>query len=120
MTDKRYRECMAEIVAVLKKYDMAGAICIVDKERSMFRYQFPSWSCIILGDESLRFKAKREDYPSREAQKEAVTLSAHILLQFRDVAAQTFHMMSKIQASLEEHFEIEHKPFQDFDPEREH
>jgi hypothetical protein len=33
--DKRYRECMAEIIGVLKKHDMAGAVHIVSKERSM-------------------------------------------------------------------------------------
>jgi hypothetical protein len=118
VTDKRYRECMAEIVGVLQKYDMAGAITIVDKERSIFRYQFPSWSCIILGEDQLRFRAKREDYPSLEAQEEAVTLSTHIILQIRDIAAQTFSLMERIHGALAEKFEIEHKPYKDFDPER--
>jgi hypothetical protein len=116
--NKRYRECMAEIVSVLQKYDMAGAITVVDKERAMFRYQFPSWSCIVLGEDQLRFRAKREDYPSPEAQKQAIELSAHIVLQIRDIAANTFDLMEKIHGALAEKFEIEHKPFKDFDPER--
>lgn len=120
MTEKRYRECMAEIVGVLRKYDMAGAITIVDKERSMFRYQFPTWSCIILTDEQLRFRAKHEDYPSKEAQQQIVTLSVHVLAQMRDIAAQTFATMGHILGKLAETFEIEHKPFKDFDSEREH
>ena len=118
VTDKRYRECMAEIIGVLQKYDMAGAITIVDKERSMFRYQFPSWSCIMLGEDQLRFRAKREDYPSLEAQKEAVELSTHIILQIRDIAVNTFGFMELIHEALAEKFEIEHKPYKDFDPER--
>lgn len=115
--DKRYRECMAEITAALQKYDMAGAITIVDKGRSMFKYHFPTWSCIILGEDHLRFRAKREDYPSKEAQREAVELSTHIVLQIRDIAAQTFDLMSKIEKGLAERFEIDHTPYSDFDPE---
>lgn len=120
MTDKRYRECMAEIVGVLKKYDMAGMVTIVDKGRAMFRYQFPTWSCISIENDQLRVRSKREDYPSLEAQKEAVTLSVHILLQMRDIAAQSFGLMERIRDKLEEKFEIEHKSYKDFDPEREH
>lgn len=28
---KRYRDCMSEIIGVLKKYDMAGAVTVVSK-----------------------------------------------------------------------------------------
>ncbi len=115
--DKRYRECMAEIVGVLQKYDMAGAITVVDKKRSMFKYFFPTWSCIILGEDQIRFRSKREDYPSTDAQHESVELSAHIIMQMRDVAAQTFGVMEKIGAMLEQRFDLTHKPFADFDPE---
>jgi hypothetical protein len=120
MNDKRYRDCMAEIVGILKKYDMAGAITVVDKERAMFRYQFPTWSCIAFGDEQLRFKAKFEDYPSEEAQRQAIELSIHIILQMRDIAAQTHGVMGKITTMLAQKFEIEHHSFEDFDPERSH
>jgi hypothetical protein len=118
MTDKRYRECMAEIMGILQKYDMAGAVTIVDKERSMWKFHFPTWSCIMLGEDHIRFRAKREDYPSKDAQHEAVTLSAHIILQIRDIAAQTFGMMKHMGEKLEDTFEIEHHPYKDFDPER--
>jgi hypothetical protein len=115
---KLYRECMAEIIGTLKKYDMAGAITIVDKQRSMFTYHFPTWSCLILGKDQLRFRSKREDYPSAEAQHKAAELSTHIVLQMRDIAAQTFDMMNRVEKTLSETLDIEHKPYQDFDPER--
>jgi hypothetical protein len=120
MTDKRYRECMTEIVAVLKKYDMAGAVTVVSTERAMFKYHFPTWSCITFEGEGLRFRAKRADYPSAEAQREAVELSAHIIMQMRDIAAQTFTMCQSVGKALEEKVGLEHKPFQDFDPEHDH
>jgi hypothetical protein len=118
--DKTYRDCMAEIVGVLKKYDMAGALTVVSKERAMFKYHFPTWSCIVLGDDSLRFRSKRADYPSAEAQRVATELSAHIIMQMRDIAAQTLAMMTQIAGALEEKLGVEHEPYKDFDPEREH
>jgi hypothetical protein len=118
--DKRYRECMAEITHVLRKFDMAGAVTVVAKDRAMFKCTFPTWSCIRVTETEVRFKAKREDYPSKEAQQETVELSVHIIMQMRDIAARTFAFCEQIHQKLGEHFEIEHKPFHDFDPERSH
>lgn len=118
MTDKRYRECMAEMIGVLKKYDMAGAVTVVDKERCMFKYHFPTWGVISLTETQLRFRSKREDFPSLEAQRQAVERSAHIVMQMRDVAANTFKMMDHIGDVLREKLGMEHTPNVDFDPER--
>lgn len=117
-SEKRYRECVAEIMGVLKKYDMAGAIAVVDKERCMFKYHFPTWSVISLGADHIRFKAKREDFASLEDQKEAVTLSAHVVMQMRDTAANTFALMEHLGKQLEDKVGMEHAPNADFDPER--
>ena len=121
MTDKRYRECMAEIAAVLDRYDMAGAVTVVDKERAMFKYVFPTWSCITINGAGVRLRSKRADYPTREAQHQAMELSAHILMQMRDIAAQTFGMCEEIAGAMaKEGITIEHKPYANFDPEFEH
>ena len=117
---KRYRECVAEIEAVLKKYDMAGAITVVDKQRAMFKYVWPTWSCIRWEGNAVRFRAKREEFPSVAAPQECVEGSVHIIMQMRDIAAQTFQLCEHIQTKLGEVFEIEHKGFQDFDPEVSH
>jgi hypothetical protein len=120
VNDKRYRECMAEIIAVLRKYDMAGAITVVDQNRAMFKYHFPTWSCIILGEDQVRFRSKREDYPSAEAQRDTAELSAHIVMQMRDIGGQTFALMERIGQMLKDKLGMEHTPHVDFDPEREH
>jgi hypothetical protein len=121
LTDKRYRECVAEIAGVLKKYDMAGAITVVDKHRAMFRYHFPTWSCVQFErPNQIRFRSKREDFPSKEAQHQATELSVHIIMQMRDIAAQTFALCEDIKGKLDKHMEIEHHPFAEFDPEHEH
>jgi hypothetical protein len=116
--DKRYRECMAEIIGVLHKYDMAGAITVVSKERAMFRYFFPSWSCILLADDHVRFRSKRKDYPSAEAQHQATELSAHIVMQMHDIALNTVTMMGSLGTMLTQKLGMTHTPGADFDPER--
>lgn len=117
MSEKRYRECMAEMIGVLKKYDMAGAVTVVDKERCMFKYHFPTWSVITLAVDHVRLRAKREDFPSAEAQRRAVELSAHIIMQMRDIAANTFAMAEHIGKQLTEKVGMVHTPNVDFDPE---
>jgi hypothetical protein len=115
--DKPYRQCVDEIIEVLKKYDMAGAITVVSKDRAMFKHHFPTWSLVQLEERGIRFRSKREDFPSAEAQKEATELSAHIVMQTRDIAANTFTVMDKIGKVLEEKFGMQHTPMVDFDPE---
>lgn len=117
MNDKDYRQCMAEIIGVLKKYDMAGAATVVSKERAMVKYHFPTWSVIKLETSAIRFRSQRSDFPSLEAQRKAVELSAHIVMQMRDVAANTFGMMEHIGEKLREKVGMEHTPNVDFDPE---
>ena len=118
--DKRYRECMAEIIGVLQKYDMAGAVTVVSKEQAMFKYHFPTWGCLILGEDHVRFRSKSADFPNRQAQHEATELSAHIVMQMRDVALNTIKMMTYFEQQLIEKCGMEHMPNKDFDPERSH
>lgn len=68
---KPYRDCMAEIIGVLKKYDMAGAVTVVSKERAMFKYHFPKWTVVELGETSVRLRSKLADFPSIDAQRQA-------------------------------------------------
>jgi hypothetical protein len=112
--DKRdYSECMAEIIAVLKKYDMAGAITVVSKERAMFKYYFPTWSCILQDEDHIRFRSKRADYPSAEAHRQTAELSAHIVMQMRDIAVKTVAVMEGIGTMLVEKVGIKHTPYDD-------
>lgn len=120
MTQKRYRECMIEIEAIMKKYDMGGAINIVSEDRAMFKYFWPTWGCIRWEGNAIRFRAKREDFPDEATQMRTMELSVHILLQMKDMAAQTFNMCEHIEKKLREVLEIDHKSFADFDPETTH
>jgi hypothetical protein len=123
MSETSHRECIAEIMGVLKKYDMAGAITVISKERAAFRYHFPSWSVVRLqeapdGGLAVRIKSKAADFPSREAQHKANELSAHIVYQMRDVATNTYGMCTIVAEKMNEHLDVTHTPHSDFDPER--
>lgn len=123
MKDKRYRECMAEIMGILQKYDMAGAVSVISKERAMFKYHFPTWSVAQLrmnkdGSGEVRIKSKSDDFPSQEAQREANELTAHLVYQMRDIAMNTVAASNAIISKMSEVWQIEHTPYTDFDPER--
>jgi len=114
--NKPCRECMAEIVEVLKKYDMAGAVTIVTKTHVMSKYDFPAWTTLTIVDNGLRFRAKREDFPSREAQQKAIELSVHVLIEMRDMARDTVVAANRLLRYLANKLHIEHLPGLD-DPE---
>lgn len=118
--DKQYRECMAEIIGVLKKYDMAGAITVVSKERCMFKYHFPTWTCVILGEDYVRLRSKKEDYPSKDAQHRASELTAHVIMQMGDCASNTLGLVKHLAGIMRDKWGMEHEGGKDFDPERSH
>ena len=123
MSDKRYWECMAEVIGVLKKYDMAGAVTVISKERAAFKYHFPTWSVAQLHEDTgggvgVRLRSKASDFPNREAQHKANELTAHIVYQMRDIAANTVGVCDTIAAKMNEVWSVEHVSHADFDPER--
>lgn len=115
--DKKYRECMAEIIGVLKKHDMAGAITVVSKERCMFKYHFPTWTAVELGETSVRLRLKSSEFPSRQASRDCAVLTAHVIMQMGDCAANTMGLVKHLSEIMRDKWGMEHKGGQDFDPE---
>jgi hypothetical protein len=77
-------------------------------------------AAIRVDGDAIRVRAMRADYPSKEAHHQALELSFHIIMQFRDIAAQTFAMCEHLATEAGKTLDIEHVPNADFDPEREH
>ena len=115
--EKRYRECMSEILGVLKKYDMAGAITVVDKERCMFKYHFPKWTAVELGETSVRLRLKGSEFPSKEAAHQCAELTAHVIMQMGDCAANTMGLVKHLSEIMRDKWGMEHEGNKDFDPE---
>lgn len=123
LPDKRYRDCMAEIVAVLNKYDMGGHVVVVDKGRTMFRFEWPQWTVLKPEEGGVRIHTKREDYPSHEAQRQACELTAHCVASMRDCLADSFEITHRLFKTLDEAWGIQHErgafdPEIDFTPEK--
>ncbi len=77
--NKEILPVLDEISAVLKKHDMGGLVMVANQSHVDFRMEIsPSWSCArtVMDEEgnlaAIRIRAKREEYPSAEAQKECL------------------------------------------------
>jgi hypothetical protein len=108
---------MAEIIGVLKKYDMAGAITVVSKERAMFKYHFPTWTAVELGETYVRLKHKRAYYPSADVAHQTAELTAHAIMQMGDCAKNTLGLVHHLAGIMHEKWGMEHQGGKDFDPE---
>lgn len=115
--DKRYRECMAEIIGVLKKYDMAGAVTVISQERAMFKYHFPKWTCVELGQTSVRLRLKSAEFPSKDAARKCAELTAHVIMQMGDCASNTLGLVKHLSEIMRDKWGMEHNSGADFDPE---
>lgn len=79
MADPAMEAARSEIIEVLKRHNLMGAVMICGEQRSGFFHELsPSWSCAFVdeqpdGSVSVRIKAKREDFDSLEHQKEIVS-----------------------------------------------
>lgn len=113
MPDSKLQNAMAEIKAILHREDITGCVMLVSPTHAEHLYEFgASWSICsfdpVTGE--LRLKAKRADYPSAEAQNEAITCSAHMLQCFAGMARDVQHNMRQILTILDGAVGIEGGP----------
>lgn len=116
--DDNLKKAVEDIKSILKRYDIAGSVALVSKTHAEFLYHFPAWSAIQwnkAGD-SLNVKSKKEHFANKEEQSQVLQQSVHIVMQNRDIAAQSFHMFDTVYDNLKKHMDIEHKSFSGFEP----
>jgi hypothetical protein len=108
-SDPKLKEAMAEIVAVLKKHDIAGIALLQSKTHGEWLNGIdPTWSCAKMDGQSLRIKAPAKDYPSTEDRNEAIRLTAGMIYAFRDGAHRIADNMESVLAMLSKYTTIEH------------
>lgn len=78
--DPKLRQAAEEFKALCQKYDCAGFVLFVSPTHSEFVNEYsPSWSVARPEPPNrIRFKAHSEDYPSKEAHRDATRSTAHI------------------------------------------
>ena len=123
MPDPRLKDAMRAINRILRSYDIAGAITLVSKTHSEFRYQFPTWSVVQPergpnGEEGIRVRSYEAYYGDKAKQKQALEESLHCLYNIRDLAGQTFIVFENLTHQVEEvsGLDIEHRPLSGFEP----
>lgn len=81
--DPQLRAAIEEIKPILKKYDCLASMLLVSKTHSEFLHQIESsWSVMKFEGPHLRFRSKREDFPSKELHDENTKASVHALTSF--------------------------------------
>lgn len=109
MPDPKLKIAAEEIKAVLLKYDCAAIVILCSESHLEYLHHVtPSWSCAKLEGNELRIKAKREDFPTLEAQKKCVTDTIGMVVGFLDAANNTAAQMTEVARLLATQFEFSH------------
>ena len=111
--DPHLKAAMEEVKAILDKYQCGAYVVLQSPFFSEFLIHFPTWGCIALidaGDNNteVRVYAKREQFPSREAQKAHLEASAGMILHLDTVLTQHANQFRQLGKMLGAHFDIDH------------
>lgn len=106
--DPKLREAAKEFQVICKKYDCAGFVLFVSPTHCEFVNELsPTWSVVSVVDQTmLRFRSKREDFPTKEAQYFATEASAHMLTSVIEWSRRTNESMRSVLQQLEKHMSI--------------
>ena len=110
--DPKLREAMEDIKAVLRKHDIMGCAVLASPTHSEFLCDpGASWSVARIenvgeGRYGIRFRSKREDWPSKEAQDEATTATVHGIESIRWLNLKLHEQMGTLVETLRKHMSI--------------
>jgi hypothetical protein len=109
--DPKLREAMEEIKPILKKYDCMATVILASPSKSEFLFQpTASWTVSRWeGDPvegKLRFRSKREDFESKEAQDAATEATVHGIESIRWLSLKMHENMNQLVEMLREHMSI--------------
>lgn len=106
-------QAIEEIKAIVRKYDLAANVIVQSPDECAFLREIsPSWSCAFFEDTpqgmTIRVKAKRSDFPSKEAQRKKVGETTGMVVSFFNRAKEDVVNYGNLAAMLSRHFEILH------------
>jgi hypothetical protein len=86
MPDPKLKEAMAEIMAVIRKHDIAASVLIENENNAEFLYELsPSWSCISIEQDG-RVRVKAQAKTGGDAEKERLRVSIGLIMGILDHA----------------------------------
>lgn len=103
LSDARTQEALNMILLILREYDLAGAVCVVNEQEAGFGYSvFTTWNAVI-EDESLplgfRFRLKSAEQGQERAEQLALG-TGHMLYELQHFGEQTKVWMGDLLANL--------------------
>jgi hypothetical protein len=102
----KLKKAMAEIKDILSKHDIAGMIVIAEPGFSELLNKLdPTFSCIKVNGDSIRFKSKITDYNGdKAAQVKQITESINILQTITEYAGMNILALMDLTEQLEKDF----------------
>ncbi len=109
--DPKLRDMAVEFRALCKKYDCMAAALFVSPTHSEFVNELSSsWSVARMESANeIRFRSKKEDFPSREAQKFATDSTVHAITSIVEWSRMSYRQWDSILSQLRKHMTIIHK-----------
>lgn len=111
----RLKEAMAEIKAVLRRYDIASYVVLSEPGCSEYLFDLePSWSAmqLVKGADNavvgMRVRAKRAEFDSAEAQHRRIEDTLNLLTHLSDLLGEHRQAFAQLRARIEEKVDAEH------------
>ena len=115
LQDARTQDALNMIVLIMRDYDLAGAVCVMNEYEAGYGYQLYTTFNAVIEDDSLplgfRFRLKTEEQGPERAQQLAFG-TGHMLHQLKDFGAQTQLWMGDLLKNLAKAgMRFDHVPF---------
>lgn len=105
----KLKNAAEEIKAILKKYDIAGAIALHTPGNTEFVLELtPSYSCATVNQDHIRFKAKKEDYNDELKRHKAIEDTSNMMSGLSETVARNAMMLITVSEQLDKITGAEH------------
>jgi hypothetical protein len=115
LQDARTQEALNMILFIMRDYDLAGAVCVVNEQEAGFGYHlYTTWNVVVEDDAlplGFRFRLKTAEQGQERAEQLALG-TGHMLHKLRDFGEQTQHWMKDLLDNLARAgMTFHHRPF---------
>lgn len=105
----KLKNAAEEIKAILKKYDIAGAIALHTPGNTEFVLELtPSYSCATVNQDHIRFKAKKEDYNDELKRHKVIEDTSNMMAGLSETVARNAMMLINVSGQLDKITGAEH------------
>jgi hypothetical protein len=113
--DPRLQAALDEVLAVYRKYDLAGACMLVNEEEAAFAYPiYTTWNAVVEDDSTpMGFRIRVKEAEQGPTRAQALMLgTVHLFCQLKDFGAQTQLWMQDLLRMLRKSgIQYTHRPF---------